>query len=317
MNDEEDDVLIISYGTNDMTPGMENLRKSLQLWNYSYSIIGIGEKWDNYITKTKAFLKEIKFQDPERIICIIDCYDVLACGPRGELCRKYLRAGKPIVVGAMARLENNGAELERWWRKKDLENRSKPIETSLKYLNSGCIIGRVKYIRIMLEYIINFYNRTHITDDQIALCHFVEESPEFFELDINSSLFGNITTTDSSEFNVLPKKLLEGTSRIMDMRKLRRPCLIHIPSKESDLMMRMNIFGKKLLQDMYTPIGMMTIVKKKFSNLMKPSNRMSLITLVITIVGIVILCCYSSKYGAVILDLVLSFISSYAMGVFF
>src|SRR4051812_46011085 len=106
-------MLLLSFA-NESNSYSNNYYNSLLKQGYEKSdihLIGIGLKWVNFIdTKIHTcfsylakLLKEKRITDNE-VVCVTDCFDVLASGPPQELMNKYLTFQRedgiyPIVFG--------------------------------------------------------------------------------------------------------------------------------------------------------------------------------------------------------------------------
>lgn len=248
---------VVTYG-NKITTMWVNYRKSLEKWGYSYQLLGLGETWVSFMTKIQAYYNySLRARDQE-LLCITDCFDVLATGPPEELVRKFFRMTEAPAIRLPGRtftlpsrietghrvlvsteklcMGHNCVELTAWWK-------DKLIVPDNKYLNSGFIMGYASDLRVLLKYLLD----TGHSDDQLALCLYTQQFPERIVLDSQSEVIGTIVL-DFKDF-----ECIEG--RITNTITSQTPCFIHVPSVTSDCLIRFEYVGKCVLKEEFVPIG--------------------------------------------------------------
>lgn len=230
------DVEIITYANNTDVAMLRNLVKTLTKNKYRYTILGVGEKWEGFMTKIKASLSHVQSLPPKNIVAFIDGYDVFAAGPADELMAKYRSYGYPLVVGAETYCGANCTPLTEWWKlHKDNGN-------GIRYCNSGFYIGEAGSVAKALQYMLDL----GISDDQVAFCEYINKHPADVMLDTEAKLVGNVTPFDFKDIY-----LKDG---VFTMKRTgSQPSFIHVPGRSGDLMIRANYIGKSLLGKDYEP----------------------------------------------------------------
>lgn len=270
---------IITYANHTNNPGYNNFVNSMLQNQLTYKIIGFGDVWEGFNTKMNSCLKEIDTYPDTDIVCIIDCFDVMACnGPSEKVLSRFLKYGKPIVFGVESRIfmvSSNGIKLTKWWN----NNYSRYDRNGdICSLNGGTLIGYVYAVKHMIRYaIINGF-----TDDQLAYHHYAEEYPEKLGLDLSSSIFGNYSFLDLFRFREHGEKIIDTTS-------LHHPCFIHIPGTSGDFNYRMNYIGCKILKNKYKKMLLTEVFQIACTKIHSPSNRKAVFTIFITLMVLLII----------------------------
>jgi hypothetical protein len=242
----ENNLLIVSYA-NTHTRNFYNYKHSLRKYGYKYKILGKGEKWKGFNSKISAYynyLKHFKY-NKNLLICITDCYDVLACNKPNKLIEKYLKNyNNKILFGCEANcLERNCLYLSKLWKKKNGDS-SLP---SNRYLNSGFILGKLSMILDLLKFTMDQFTINGIDDDQLAMCQYAQKYPENVVLDIKSSI---IATIHYDLFNYQINSL-KSYNNVKNIVFNTFPSFLHTPGMTSDLSYRLDYIGRKLFGDKY------------------------------------------------------------------
>jgi hypothetical protein len=261
-------VFIISYANN-KPPGYFNFINSIIKYNQklNYKIIGMGEKWNGFMTKINACYTQVLSHQDSDIICILDCFDVMACNDSKNIEERFLSYNSPIVVGAESSvifLSGNSTKLPNYWKN---NNHKTNRNLNITCLNAGCIIGYTYALKELMKFSLD----TGLGDDQITYHLFAEKYPTKIKLDLDSKLFGNIPFID------LPNFKCSKNGKIIDTRSLRHPCFIHIPGTCGDFNYRMNHFGKFLLGDKYNSEPYTTTLSTMCKKIVSKSNRKAVV----------------------------------------
>lgn len=242
-SDNKEKLLVIAYANKENVNSI-NYRNSLKIFKYKYKIVGKGEKWVNYLTKIKAYYKYLNrylhlhpdyFTD---LVCITDCYDVLAC--KSNLINKFKSFNSDIVFSAEpVCLKEKCIYLD----KLNEKNGGKTGEN--KYLNSGFIIGKINKVIRTLKFVLD-QEQYGITDDQLAFCMYVKKQLDKGEmndvtikLDTDCKLVGTIGT-NLNDFIF--------KNGVIYTKSGNSPCFIHTPGNSSDFSYRLDYFGKLIFQ---------------------------------------------------------------------
>jgi len=216
-------LLVVSYITHD-TLESRNLEKSLNMYGYEYLFIGRNEKWKGFIeskiNRLYNFLSQIKHD----LICVIDGYDVICCGPKNELIEKYNTFNSDIVYGGEKfGFTYNCTPLRKY--------KNISFYNVRKYLNGGFCIGKRKKILKLYKWLLDTYHKTGINDDQKLIGKYANIFGDI-KVDLYSKLVFN-TITNFTYYQLKEKRVVA-----LD----QTPCFIHFPSNSSDNFKRYNIF---------------------------------------------------------------------------
>lgn len=236
------DLLIISYA-NKHNRNYYNYKNSLKKFGYKFKILGKNGKWNGFHTKISAYykyLKKIYKKYNNLIICITDCYDVLACNRPKRLLTKYLSLyNNKLVFGCESNcLERNCIYISNLWKKKN-DDESLPPN---RYLNSGFILGEISLVLDLLKFTMEQYNDNGLDDDQLAMCYYSQKNPNKIILDTRSSVIATI------HYDLLD---YEVSNTVKNIKNNQFPCFIHTPGMNSDLSYRLDSIGRVLLKDKY------------------------------------------------------------------
>ena len=227
---------VISYVT-EKTDSSRNLERSLQKYGYAYEFIGIGEKWEGFITnKIYGYYRHLLHQPPG-IYVIVDGYDMLAIHYPHILQNRYEKFKTPVVFGGEKfGFSYNSQPI----RKYELES----FWNSRKYLNSGFCIGDRENLMKMYLWMIRNDN---CGDDQKMACIYANLYPKLVSVDISSKLvFNTITSIDTNNYRLFGNRMLIHSTNTY-------PCFVHFPSNSSDAYERYNEYGSVVLKTDFIP----------------------------------------------------------------
>lgn len=173
---------IISVAT-EWKSTFENFKRSLNKFKYNLKVLGFKETWLNWKWRTQKYLNYLNTLDESNIVILLDAYDVIAVRNQKELLNTFLAFETKIVVGSewYCGSAKNCKPLNKYWGFK------KPYR---QYANAGCLMGYVKNLKQVLNYIIDFQ------DDQYGLIEYIENNPDEIKLDFGSSIFYNCHIAD-------------------------------------------------------------------------------------------------------------------------
>lgn len=286
--------LIVSY-CNKQTINSDNFKLSMKKFKYKYKILGNKEKWNGFMTKILAYKKyidKIKKNVKKNItVCLIDCYDVIACRSSNDFYKLINKIGydkSKILCSSQSECkEYNCIELKNWWK----NNILKPTNYNL-YVNSGFILGEVSLISHLLDWMIS----SKETDDQMALCKYIELYPNKIDIDITSKIISTILPRDFPDY-IIYKECIN-KKYIMNTKTSTFPFFIHTPAITSDMMYRIDYFGNELLGNAYKKYP----INERFNLLIqkikthKEYSIKSLILIIPLLIGSYIIMPKSRKY---------------------
>lgn len=194
--------LVISYD-NQITEETNRFINTLENHDWDYMIVGKGEKWSGFITRTIKYNAILKTLPAEKIVVLTDARDVYCCRTSGSFIDGFNTfGGKTIVsselflMGSMNFIEEDlkktdfwqGIPLNNYWKYHGITNLP-----HRKYVNAGLICGQASKLIEQTNWQINFCIQNNITDDQLSLCHFIEEHPDKVILDTDAILLHTST----------------------------------------------------------------------------------------------------------------------------
>ena len=202
--------------------------ESADKFDINVDLIAYGKKWEGYDMKINELYNYLKTLNENDIVCFFDAYDVLFCNSQEKLKSMFLELEEDhnIIIGCH---EPPGRVIDYYMNNIYNYDYSSKIPTKYKYLCSGTIIGRAKYLKQALE-----LHDTKYADDQVFWNYLYREHEELkIELDYKNKLFftssppkniinfvTNYSNNDDLEFN---------GKNIINKYTNTTPVLIHSP----------------------------------------------------------------------------------------
>ena len=189
-------------------PNFENCRRSLNIHEFEYSLVGWGETWINWSWRVQQYVDFLKKQDANKIIIFLDAFDSIVTRNKKDFVKNFLAFSKPVVIGCewfCGSIKNCGS-VKNWWKK----NNKKPSFRSK--INAGCVIGYAKNLLDIYEWVL----KQNFEDDQKGIAAWINEyGSENVALDSGSILIYNVhvfdgfQTNESAFFHHFPGPLLK------------------------------------------------------------------------------------------------------------
>lgn len=276
------ELLVLSYA-NKHNRNYYNYKNSLKKFGYKFKILGKNKKWNGFNTKISAYYKyliKLYKYNKNIIICITDCYDVLACNTPNRLLKKYNSYRDKLLFGCESNcLERNCIYISRYWENKDNipEN---------KYLNSGFILGNIELVLDVLKFTMNQYTNNGIDDDQLAMCYYGQQNPDKIVLDVSSSIISTVHY-DLLNYHVNTK------GNVYNIKTKQFCSFIHTPGMNSDFSYRLDSLGKEILKNKYIDETKL----KKISNFINSIkyNKIHKLYFIIILLILIIICYFFPK----------------------
>ena len=162
------------------TPTLENCLATLRKNGFSYRVIEHGSLWKGWKWRSECYLRELKAMDASDIVVVMDAHDTLCQRNSSFLIENFKAHESPIVIGCEWYCGNSkNCDDVNWWKNKNFK--SLPFR---KFVNAGCIIGNVKALQDMYEWMFACSKE----DDQLALASWVNTFPEKCSLDYGCDL---------------------------------------------------------------------------------------------------------------------------------
>ena len=185
--------IVITYD-NAPTEATHYFIRTLEQQGWQYKLIGEGDKWEGWVTRMRAYRKELDALTEDQIVVLSDARDVvcvrspkafidgfhsfkkdivvsmeITCGGRIDVPDKDLYADPPV---------RNCRPLMDYWKYHNvtkLPNR--------RFVNNGLVAGTVKALKIQLDWVL-----VRFGDDQVGMGYYINEFPDCVGLDIDAEL---------------------------------------------------------------------------------------------------------------------------------
>jgi hypothetical protein len=224
------EVVVLSVCT-DKTPGLVNLIVTLERLGYTYKIIGLGEKWEGWIWRTKRYIQELEKIKDEKIVILCDGSDVIFTEPPSETIKRFREMDVPVLMGAERNTSTGKFKYDFILRRKIWEEykRREPI-SGYRFPNAGVIIGYKTPLLSLLE------QNKEAVDDQAGFILMGFEHENWFKLDTNTYIVGNVVQgmpMFESEIEIDEKTVwtieepIRGKFRLLNKQTHNRPCILH------------------------------------------------------------------------------------------
>ena len=237
-------------------------------WGYNYKILGLGQKWEGFQTKINLIIDYSKRCRQDRLLCIVDSYDLVIAGPPLELISKYYATERKIVVGTEDICGPN------------CHITGIPVKNTRKpYINGGFVMGRACDIHILYKNVFELCSY----DDQVGISRYAEKYPEMFDLDSTQNIILNIN--HSSDVKDI-EKLLNGRFKYKPTGST--PVIVHTPFMQKDLGTRSNFVRKHSIKD-YKSISTLNFLMEFLGHLSKHMWNPVYFKLTVTVVTILII----------------------------
>lgn len=172
---------------------VSRLVKSAAYNGYALILEDRNEKWRGFGTKIKCLLKGLQSLDDSSIAILIDSTDTFITRP--DLLEVYKKFGSDIVVSGERKLWYNNKNKSLKYPESDIENFFKNnIKGRDIFPNAGFFMGKVKYLKSILEQISN------CDDDQYAFINLLYESKKISN---NKIYIGNILVSVDTESQLI------------------------------------------------------------------------------------------------------------------
>lgn len=176
------------------TPTFENCRRSLNVNNFNYALLGWGQTWKNWMWRVDHYVNFLKNQKSNQIVILLDAFDTIVTRDKKDFVKNFLAFSKPAVIGSewFCQSKHNCGYIKEWWKK----NGRKPAFRST--VNAGCVIG---YANILLE-IYSWIQTQNFDDDQKAISVWIDNfGSESVAIDSGSTLIYNVHALDGFQSN--------------------------------------------------------------------------------------------------------------------
>jgi hypothetical protein len=179
------DLTVITVATHDKGY-LPVLKSQLKQNGINFKIIGYGDKWKGWKWRTDQILKYLKTHNPTDVIMVIDGYDVIVPGNKGQIMKKYRSFNTDVVFG----IEMTDS-LEPSY---GIDYIYFPIikssfDINSQYMmNGGSFMGTAKSLIKIYERIKKYYKNTDTTDDQLALNNISLKDIQY-KLDTDAKIF--------------------------------------------------------------------------------------------------------------------------------
>jgi hypothetical protein len=194
--------LVISYD-NEITEQTNRFITTLENNNWDYMIVGKGEIWKGFIGRTIKYNDILSSLPSNKIVVLSDARDVYCCRTSKSFIEAFNTFNQKNIISTELFLLGKlnwtdemiknydlwqGVPVTNYWNYHNIKNLP-----DRKYVNAGLIAGKVSNLIDQLTWQIDFCNKNKITDDQLALTHYINTFPEKIILDHNASILHTST----------------------------------------------------------------------------------------------------------------------------
>lgn len=248
--------------------------------NIDVDVLGMGEKWYGYSMKINKLNDYIKNLKDDEIVCFFDAYDVIFCDNSKNIEEKYINSKKDILIGCH---EKPGIIINHFMKSIYNYNEKNKTNSKYKYLCSGTIIGRVKYIKNIL----NIFNNNYV-DDQVFWYDMYLKNENIF-MDHNNDMFYTCCPPKNI-YNFINNKadysdLKIQNNKVTNTYTNTSPSMIHFPG-DSDMKNVIKELNLKIVDD---PEHHKRLVKKTETYASNFSFNQIILPLVILIFLVILL----------------------------
>lgn len=152
------------------------LIQSCKTNNIDLVTLGWGDKWQGFAWRWKLYKDFIKNLNDNDIVLWIDAYDVLIMDKKRIIINKFKKFNTGVVFGADESIISNVA----------FNNCNKPI------LNGGSHIGYAKYIKVLVELMLDNNLSTKWNNDDQNMLNEINCTKDFFNEHTKSDIDSNI-----------------------------------------------------------------------------------------------------------------------------
>lgn len=199
---------------------------SAEQLGYDFKVLGVGVPWTGFGTKMQVLLDYITSVDPDDLIVLTDCYDVIMVGSPEELENKFKAANRPIIMGAEKLCSLN-------CEKKAAQTCGATKKN--KHVNTGFMMGKAKDLAEAITYA----NEQGNGDDQLGAGRFWMAHCDKVHLDSEQEFVANIYTINELQVG--------GGKRFMTKHTSQYPVVLHMPGMYNDLGKRSTIIRSAVL----------------------------------------------------------------------
>lgn len=183
------DIKIVTVATKDILY-LKWLKESCIRYGTELIILGLGTKWNGFITKYQLMLNFLKEQEPNTIICFVDAYDVIMTDNVNKLKERFLNLKRTCDFKVIAAIDvvadlisdKNLSDINRIHLNLCVFyfnfNPEKPI-------NSGTYMGYSQDLILILEEMLSYNER----DDQICMNKYSNLHNEDIFVDVKKDFF--------------------------------------------------------------------------------------------------------------------------------
>jgi hypothetical protein len=279
-------MIVVGIMMTSLNAGGINMKNSLEKFGWNCTILGLGQKWQGWITRMKLYSEFAKSQSSDTIVVFVDAYDALTVRNSEGFQALFESFNSDIVVGAEFDCGGNCVPVTNWWSvHKDINNTNGNL-----YVQGGCIVGRAHALAKMYDWCIDM----KFCDDQIGIAHFINNhSQSNIFLDYNNKFAFHDNFGSTGKFSINESNIIVAERGSL----LTEPYFIHFPSfliwrsyplvhiSKIPELKNYDFVGKHVLQNDFVSIGQVE------SNTVTTGNIVLLTILIALIVMCIIFIC--------------------------
>ncbi len=211
---------------------LDILRESALAHGLEIEVAGMDRPLRNNLVKLYRMQEHLETLPTNDIVLFVDASDVLILGNEDQIIEQYKKMNIPCLFSAEKRLYPKDPLA-------GLKVKYPVSDTSFRYLNSGCYIGEVTPLRLMISEILSDrYNIPltrfrRINNDQLHCHRFFAQNPWIAKIDTRNEIFLTLSEVKKEELIIDDK---EKSVRVIETGN--KPLVIHA-----------NVSGKPLYEE--------------------------------------------------------------------
>ncbi len=200
---------------------LDLLRSSALSHGMDLEVIGLERPLKNGFTKLYRIQEYLKTLPDSDIVLYVDAFNTLILGTEEELLEHYRTLNTPCIFSAEKALTPKDSLA-------GLRIKYPSSDSSFKYLDSGAYMGRVGFLKLMIDEVISNHYQIplrqylELQNDQLHLHRYYAQNPTLIKLDTRNALFLTLSNLKPEEVAIN-----EVEKSITVVETTNKPLVIH------------------------------------------------------------------------------------------
>ena len=193
---------------------MRELLESCEKFHIDLQILGAGKPYPGNGQKIILMLEHLETLNDNDVALFVDAFDTLILAEPDEILNKFLNAGRPFVLSTE----------KKCYPLSNLTGKFPSAPTPFRYINTGCYIGYVHFLKILLT---SLNIAPNVSDQrQVTKDYFKHHSFYYPNLDFHCDFFLCLYALEEGEIMID-----ENTHRLQCLTTGSYPCVVHANGK--------------------------------------------------------------------------------------